>query len=347
MIMDCMVAQKLKDLLAGALRVMLRSMPVIIVMVSALPLLVACYNRDSPTPDAWDLTKRQMDSISFSTNHHYSQNYNFVVKADSLCLVCQAPDELPFDSVTVYRGDYVVVADFMTMPEDSIDSVWVKVARDQITQGWIRERAMLPGVEPDNYISQFIDTFSDVHLLLFLALIVLVSAAYGQRELFNRNAMIVHFRDIDSFYPTLLALLVAGAATLYASIQMFGPESWRHFYYHPSLNPFALPLHLGVFISFVWAIVIVGIAAIDEIVRQLSIADTLLYLCGLAAVCAVDYVIFSISTLYYIGYPLFVLYVVFAVRRYHSAVRCKYICGNCGAKMPAKGVCPHCGVLNE
>ena len=182
-----------------------------LVLLLFAPMLSSCYNQSSATPDAWDLTKRQIDSISFSTTHHYSQNYNFVVKADSLCLVCQAPDELPFDSVTVYNGDYVVVADFMTMPGDTIDSVWVKIARDQITQGWIRERAMLPGVEPDNYISQFIDTFSDVHLLLFLALVVSVGAAYGLRSLFKRNAMIVHFHDIDSFYPTLLTLLVAGA----------------------------------------------------------------------------------------------------------------------------------------
>ncbi len=310
-------------------------------------LFASCYNQESHTPDAWDLTKRQVDSISFSTTHHYSQNYNFVVKADSLRLVCQPPDELPFDSVAVTRGNRIVVADFMTMPEDTIDSVWVKVARDQITQGWIRERGLLPNVEPDNSISQFIDTFSDVHLLLFLALVAVVGAAYGLRALFRRNAPIVHFHDIDSLYPTLLTLTVAAAATLYASIQMFAPESWRHFYYHPSLNPFSLPFHLGLFISLVWAIVIVGMAAVDEIARQLSLSDTVLYLCGLAAVCAIDYVLFSISTLYYIGYLLFAAYVAFALWRYLRATRCKFVCGNCGAKMPSKGVCPHCGAFNE
>lgn len=319
----------------------------VVAFLAFVGLFSSCYNQSSPTPDAWDLTKRQIDSISFSTTHHYSQNYNFVVKADSLRLVCQAPDELPFDSVTVYRGDYVVVADFMTMPGDTVDSVWVKIARDQITQGWIRERAMLLGVEPDNYISQFIDTFSDVHLLLFMALAVVVGAAYGLLTLFRRNAMIVHFRDIDSLYPTVLALLVAAAATLYATIQLFEPESWRHFYYHPSLNPFALPPHLGAFLSLVWAIVIVGIAAVEEIARQLSLADTLLYLCGLAAVCAIDYVVFSISTLYYIGYPLFVVYAIFALKRYYQNTHCRYICGNCGAKMLEKGICRHCGALNE
>lgn len=341
------------DLRHAALRIAIRAgmeckamwlAPVVAAFAIALS---SCYNQASTTPDAWDLTKRQIDSISFSTTHHYSQSYNFMVKADSLRLMCEAPDELPFDSVSVYKGDRVVVADFMTIPEDTIDSVWVKIARDQITQGWIRERAMLPGVQPDNDISRFIDTFSDVYLLFFLSLLVVVGAAYGLRKLFRRNAMIVHFHDIDSFYPTLLALLVAGAATLYASIQLFAPESWRHFYYHPSLNPFALPPHLGLFISLIWAIVIVTIASLDEIVRQLSPANAALYLCGLAAVCAIDYVVFSVSTLYYVGYPLFVAYATFALRQYFHNTRCRYLCGSCGAKMLNKGVCPHCGAVNE
>lgn len=311
-----------------------------------LPLLVSCYNSSDRTPDAWNLTEQQLDSISFSTTHHYSQNYNFIVKADSLQIVCQAPDELPFDSVVVKRGDRVVVADIMTMPEDSIDSVWVKIARDQVTQGWIRENQMLPSVEPDDPISQFIDTFSNVHLLLFLSLVVIVAAVYGLRFLMRHNARIVHFRDISSFYPTLLAMLVSSAAVIYASIQLFGAESWRHFYYHPSLNPFALPLHIGIFIMFVWAMILVGLAMMEDIFRKLSPVNAILYLCGLAAVCAVDYIIFSISTLYYIGYPLLLVYFVFALQRYFRYSYNRYTCGNCGAELKHKGICPHCGTKN-
>lgn len=311
-----------------------------------LPLLASCYNHGERTPDAWNLTEQQLDSISFSTTHHYSQNYNFIIKADSLQIVCQAPDELPFDSVVVRRGDRVVVADIMTMPADSTDSVWVKIARDQATQGWIRESTMLPSVEPDDPISQFINTFSDIHLLLFLSLIVVVSAAYGLRFLLRHKARIVHFRDISSFYPTLLALLVASSAVLYASIQLFGAESWRHFYYHPSLNPFALPPHLGILVMFIWAMVIVTIAVVEDVFHRLPVSDAVLYLCGLVAVCAVDYVIFSISTLYYIGYLLLIAYIVFAIHRYFRYSCNRYICGKCGAELQHKGVCPHCGTMN-
>ena len=125
----------------------------------------------------------------------------------------------------------------------------------------------------------------------------------------------MHFNDIPSFYPTALCLLVASAAVLYSSIQLFGAETWRHFYYHPSLNPFALPFWLGLFVTSVWAIILVAIASVDDVTRHLPMGGAILYLGGLAAICAVCYVVFSINTLYYIGYPLLVAYYIFAIRR--------------------------------
>jgi hypothetical protein len=219
------------------------------------------------------------------------------------------------DSLTLRRHERLVVADICTVPTDSVDSVWVKVARDQLTQGWLRESDLLKAVSPDDSISQFIDFFSDAHLLIFLGFCVIVGGAYGLRRLMRKGAKIVHFNDIASFYPTLLCLLVASSAVLYSSIQLFSPESWRHFYYHPSLNPYALPWHLGLFVTSVWAIVIVAIATIDDVRHHLPFGQAILYLGGLAAVCAVDYVVYSVTTLYYIGYPLLIAYYVFAIYR--------------------------------
>ena len=295
-------------------------------------LLCGCYNRGPITPDAWDLTRQQLDSISFYTTHHYTQNFNFVVTGDSLVVVAQQPEDMAVpdvvsveiqtesgeyhkDSITLLRNERIVVADIKTVPSDTIDSVWVKVARDQLTFGWVHESELLSKVSPDDPISQFIDFFSDSHLLIFLAFCVVVVAAYGIRRLLRRGAKIVHFNDIPSFYPTALCLLVASSAVLYSSIQLFGAETWRHFYYHPSLNPFALPFWLGVFVSSVWAIVIVAIATVDDVTRQLPLGASILYLSGLGAICAVCYVVFSITTLYYVGYPLLIAYYVFAFRR--------------------------------
>jgi len=298
----------------------MRRIRIYILLTLVAMLLTGCYNHGQRTPDAWDLTKQQLDSISFSTTHHYTQNYNFVVTTGSLPLADNLPD-MAFDTMFVVRGERIVVAEIQTVPTDSIDSVWVKVARDQVTQGWIRESELLKGVSPDDPISQFIDVFSNTHLLIFLALCVVVLGFYAMRRLLRHRAYIVHFNDIESFYPTALCLLVAASATLYASIQMFGAESWRHFYYHPSLNPFALPMHLGIFVASVWALIIVGLATVDDVFHQLPATDAVLYLAGLSAVCAVDYVVFSIFTLYYVGYALFVAYVIFAIIRARATLR--------------------------
>ena len=314
-------------------------------------LLCSCYNRGQQTSDAWSLTERQIDSISFYTTHHYTQNYNFLVKADSLPIIVQHPTEfvngLMVDTLIVGKGDHIVVADITTMPADTIDSIWVKVARDQQTIGWIHEKHLLPGVSPHTPISQFIDFFSDTHLLIVLAILVLIVAAYSLRRLMRLGAKMVHFNDIDSFYPTLLCLLVASSAVFYSTIQLIAPDSWRHYYYHPTLNPFAVPLHLGLFLLSVWAMVIAAIAAIDDIRRHLSGGDALFYYLGLAGVCAVCYVVFSVSTLYYIGYPLLVAYIGWAFWNYFQCTRTNYLCGNCGERLHKKGVCPKCGMLNN
>ena len=318
---------------------------------SFLLLLSSCYNRGQLSPDAWDLTERQLDSISFYTTHHYTQNYNFQVRVDSIPLIVQLPveaiNEMPIDTLMVYRNDHIVVADITTVPVDTIDSIWVKVARDQQTFGWIHEHDMLLAVSPDDPISEFIDVFSDVHLLVFLTFVVAVVAAYIYRRQMRRQAHLVHFNDIASFYPTLLCLLVASSATLYSSIQLFAPEKWRHFYFNPTLNPFAVPLSLGLFLVSVWVILIVAIAVLDDVRRLLPFGEAVLYLLGLGATCAVAYIVFSVLTLYYIGYPLLVAYCVFALWSYFRRPRPRYQCGRCGGLLYHKGTCPHCGAMNE
>ena len=293
----------------------------------------------------------QNDSSHFKATHHYSSNYNFVVKADSLVLSKLQPEEtlshLQEDSLVVYKNDHLVVADIRIMSADSIDSVWVQVARDQQTFGWIHESKLLPNVVPDDPISLFISTFSDIHLLVFLVIIVLISVYYIMRKLLSASLPIVHLRDINSIYPTLLVLLVATSATFYASIQLFAPQVWHHFYFHPTLNPFSVPLPLNLFLLSVWAILLIGLAAIDDVRHLLPLGDAVLYLCGLAAVCAVNYIIFSVSTLYYIGYPLLIVYVYWAIKRYIKMPRIKFVCGNCGMPLEKSRRCKHCGALKK
>lgn len=330
----------------------MQQIKVFLLMIAAVAALAGCYPRPTSTIPAARvaLTDDQIDSIRFARTHHYSINYNFVVSADSLVLTQQMPEEavsnLPTDSFTVKHDERLVVADIRFLPQDSIDSVWVQLAHEQGSFGWLHESDMLKAVEPDDPVSQFISFFSDEHLLIFLLVFVLVAMGYGMPRLNRKNAYIVHFRDIATFYPTLLTVTVAASATLYSSIQRFAPDQWREFYFHPSLNPFSQHGLLCLFLASVWAILIVGIAAVDDVLRHLAVRDAARYLLGLAGVCAVNYIIFTITTLHNVGYLLLLAYIVFAVWRYLTHTRSNYLCGNCGKQMKRKGRCPHCGAMN-
>lgn len=94
----------------------------LLILLTAV-LMSSCYNQRPTTPDAWNLSDRQLDSISFYTTHHYTRNFNFIVASDSILLSSQSPDELPFDTIAVYAGERLVVADIMTMSMLSLDMV--------------------------------------------------------------------------------------------------------------------------------------------------------------------------------------------------------------------------------
>lgn len=332
---------------------MRKSSSVLIFLFVAVHLLAACYYHKPDYSDEWDLTERRKDSLDFEATHHYTENYNFLMVGDSLTLRDGRPQHNPLspdavvDSVKVFADDRLVVADIMIAPEDSVDSVWVKVARDQSTMGWVHEKDLLREVVPDDSISLFINVFSNVHLIYFLGVLGLLLVVYLVRRMRRKRFHIVHFDDVGSPYPTLLCLTLAGAATLYASMQKFVPDTWMEFYYHPTLNPFGLPFVLGLFVAAVWLIVLLAIASVEDVCRQLPLHEAVLYLFALLGVCAVCYLFFSLATLYYVGYPCLLVYAGWALRRYFLYARCPYVCGRCGAKLHAKGRCPHCGTLNE
>ena len=94
-----------------------------------------------------------------------------------------------------------------------------------------------------------------------------------------------------------------------------------------------------VFLLSVWAMLIVGIACVDDIYHKLSAPQAVLYLAGLVAVCAIDYIAFSVTTLYYVGYPLLIAYIIFACYR-HWRNRTVFICGNCGTATQAQRPLP-------
>lgn len=110
------------------------------------------------------VSQKTKDSVDYLPEHYYTLNSNFEVTSDSLLL-----QQLPLiDVLPVYKGEKLVVAEFMVQAADTVDSVWVKVARDQETMGWVREGELLKKVVPVDPISQFIHLFSSSHTVAFL-----------------------------------------------------------------------------------------------------------------------------------------------------------------------------------
>ena len=226
------------------------------------------------------------------------------------------------------------------------DSVWVKVARDQETIGWVPERQLLSHIVPVDPISRCIHLFSNSHALPFFLVLAVFFLCFVYRALRRKQIKLIWLNDIDSVFPITLSWLMAAAATLYNSMQHFVPETWERYYYDPSLNPFDLPFVLGLFVLSVFLILLLGVALLDDLFHQTTMEVAFFYLLGLASCCIFLYIFFTYLWVY-LAYVAFIAYSVWCVRRLRKANSYPYACGACGAKMRSKGICPHCGALNE
>lgn len=301
---------------------------------------------DYPRPDlrADTLTQKTRDSLTYLYQRHYTFNTNLELRADSISL-----ERLPVKDlfVTLRKGDCVVVAEFAVHPQDSIDTIWVKLAHSQEVQGWLREKELMHSFVPTDSISQAIYLFSDTHVAYFVMVFALFVAGYLYRRFSNKQFKLVYFNDIDSVYPLFLCLLMGFSATIYESIQLFAPHTWQHFYFNPTLSPFKVPLILSAFLLSLWLFMAVLLAVLDDLFRQLSPVAAVLYLLGLMSCCIFCYFFFILTTHLYVGYLFLIAFVVLFVVKLTGSVRYKYRCGHCAVKLHHKGTCPHCGAENE
>ena len=278
---------------------------------------------------------------------------NFELSVDSLSLQSNQPlHNLPIDTLceqlSVYFGERLVVAETLVIPEDSVDSVWVKLARDQFTMGWTHQHDFLESVVPDDPISQFIHLFSIRHLVFF-AILFAISLFALLYQVFSRKKPHVFFlRDILSPYPTILLITLAVSALLYAGIQHYVPETWVLYYYHPTLNPFDLPLILSLFLCSVWILLVLAVATIEEVYRLLPIGEAMLYLLSLLGCCILCYLLFTFAAISPgASYILFALFAIVLIIHHYRNSRAQYLCGSCGERLQELGKCPHCGAENR
>jgi hypothetical protein len=288
----------------------------------------------------WLTTPR--DSLLREADARFMPGTNFEVLDDSLAL-----RQWPFtDELPLQKGDEVVVAEYMALPGDSTGALWVKLARDQYTMGWVPEEELRGRLLPDDSLSHFVYFFSHSHVVMFIVVLGLFGLVWVARAVRSRALEWTWFRKVGSSYSTLLLWLLATTAFLYAIIQRFFPTVWEQFYYHPSFDPLDLAPLLSIFMVLVWAIVWVGVAVADELYHQSRIDAAFFY--GLAVLSAgiLLYVLFTFLP-FWLGLPAWMGYTAMSARRLHSLLQFRYVCGHCGAKMKEKGVCPVCGAINE
>ena len=288
----------------------------------------------------YELTQAQADSIEFRLLHHYTNNFNFVVRDDSLVLF-PGEDEM-VDTCVVHKGDVIAVADIRMN-----DTLLVKVARDQFTMGWTSEEELLKRCVPDDMISQMIDRLTGSRSTWMSAIVALGLLCFFFSRGSKHTLQIFRFENMDSFYPIFLLILVSLTACLYAGIQNFAPEFWQEYYFHPTLNPLVLPPVMAVLMTLVWLALIVFVAMIIEVYHHFYTIQGISYILELLGISMISYLVISWTTIIYVGYVITAVYIAVLLWIYFHYIRRDYVCGYCGEKMRRKGVCPNCGRHNE
>ena len=240
-----------------------------------------------------ELTQAQADSLNFRLSHHYTNNFNFRVKADTIALTPHI--DTSADTVYLYKGDVIAVADIHT----TSDTVFVKVARDQHTMGWLAEPRLLSGTTPDDPISIIIDRLATTRLIWMPVMAIL-----GILLIFSKKSSRLLHPTLDPLCPCLCIMLVATIACLYTSIQMWVPEFWQEYYFHPTLNPLRLPPLMATLVVLVWLIIVAFVAMALEVYKHLEFPGGLLYLLQVCGLSVLAYLAISYSTLIYVGYIL-------------------------------------------
>ena len=316
---------------------------------------LSCYYSHSDVSDQWnDLAEDKVDSVAFFASHHYWKG-SFFYATDSMKITHEIDCEHTSATVCdcplqrISTGDVIGVLDIRRHEQDSVSSFMIKVARDQQCQGWIEEATLLKYGIPDSPIAKFIHYFSSRNFFFVLFFVVIATILYVVQVVRKKTMYFVHFNDIRSFYPTLLCLTVSFGAVLYGSLQKFAPETWEEFYFNPTLNPFqnGLPLILSLFVVSLWLMLFVGLAVVDDIWHLPDFSGKISYLAGLIGVCMILYLFFTLSVHAYIGYPLLLVYWVFAFYRHFKHGVPHFCCGECGAPISNSGRCSECGADNE
>ena len=279
--------------------------------------IVNIVDTASVKPDSvlLNMSPQQIDSLIFRLTHHYSTNFNFVVKTDSIMLIPREGDVS--DTCYVKDGELIAVA----AVSNHIDTLWVKVAHDQNTMGWIAESELLRHSSPDDPISEILYALSGSRGIWMSIFAAIGLSAFFVKRRKNNKMRLFSLEQMQSPYPSLFLALIAAMALLYSTVQNFVPEYWQEYYFHPSLNPLMLPPIMAMLVVLVWLLIITFLAVCDEVYHHFDVLDGALYIFELLGVGMIVYLVVSWTTIIFIGYLLTPVFLHYLYTRYKTKTK--------------------------
>lgn len=315
--------------------------------------------RSQETDSLMLLTQEQADSLEFRLKHHYTNNFNFRIKVDTLILIPRA-DELS-DTCIVMLNDIIAVAKIKT----DNDTVWVKVARDQLTMGWVTEEELLNSSTPDDGISVVIDRLTGTRTIWMSSLLILgilalffirhkKSVKYIHSRLHGKEATEPHQilpaikerKWSGIFEYPLMLLITCTLAAIYTGIQAHAPEFWQEYYFHPTLNPLILPGIMSVLLTLAWLLVISFVSIIIDVYNHYYFIPGIKRILEVTGAAMFIYLLISVtSNLISWTAALILAILIFTAVTYiyFRFIRHRYQCPVCGTRLHNKGTCPECG----
>ena len=348
----------------------------LITLFITLFLLCSCYYSHPNQVGHWIPTdQKSIDSVTFRISHHYWKG--FIANAtDSFHLMRTLPPKMQeavgdfgysvnpnegTDTISLHKGDQLIVSDISKSTQAETDSILIKVARDQLTQGWISEQTFLNKTVPNDPISKFIHFFSYTRSLILFPLVLLCLKQnklerkakenrwkYAIRR--QKEALAgISFLPAYSLYALLLCFTVTLSSALYGGIQRFVPDTWIEFYFHPTINPLNpdLPPIMQLFLGSVWLLLISGIAVTIDLSKIDDGEYIIKHLASLIFSAILIY--FGLTEIFpfYIGHIILIIIFGIRLKSYFKHRTQQFVCGNCRQVLEKLGTCPNCGALND
>lgn len=322
-----------------------------VLLVILLHCSLSFAENEAPTQIDWNWTGQTRDSVYFTQTRHYSVGSNFVVVAPKLELNTLPQNSSEISSeLCVNKGEEIVVAEIRRIETDSADckTFWLKIARDQQTQGWVNESQFTQATIPSDPISQIIYNLRKSAPWCFLLACVLLSLLYylQHRVPKGESYPFVHLQNIDSVWPVLLVQLNALIGLWYNMLVTYSPAVWDSYYHSPNLTPFQWPFVVALWLIMLWLLPILYIASLDDAAHQMNPAQTLKYSLSLIGVGVGVTILFAWLPSVWLAWALLLVYCWWGWKRWKKRIRYKYVCGGCGRRLQHLGECPRCGKNN-